>query len=292
VGSVPYRGFFARDRADAYAATLERRDLDTAVWPSTAFSTLGWFADPLLSNMLAEDPVELVTVVLHELTHAFLYLRSAAAFNESFASFVGHRAAIAFFCEAAAPVLVADASRSASAEHCALAEARWHDERVYAAVLEEAAAALTTLYAAPSTAGARAAERRRILATASATLDQRPLRTALYSGRDLTRANNAVLVQQLLYRRGLEQFDAVWRATGGDLRRTIARIAAAVKPAADPFVALAEIAQPEERAAAAQAPDPATGAIQVPDTAPVGLTISTSTLRQAAPTAASDPEKK
>ncbi len=315
VGRVPYRGFFGRGRADAYAATLERRDLDTAVWPTTAFSTLGWFADPLLSSMLAEDPVDLVSVVFHELAHTFLYVRSAAAFNESFANFVGSRAAIAFFCDERAQEAEAVAAIDGSgpeparmpaprprADHCPLAEARWHDERVYAAVLEEAAAALTGLYAAPSTAGARAEERRHILAAASATLARRPLRTERYRGRDLTRANNAVLVQQLLYRRALERFDAVWRATAGDLRRTVARIAAAVKPAADPFVGLAGIAQPDERAAATRMPGPAPGEMQVPDTvpvrsqvpdpAPVALTTSASTLRQAAPTAASAPEKK
>ncbi len=98
VGRVPYRGFFNPGNAEAYAAELEAMGLDTAVWPSAAFSTLGWFDDPLLSNMLESDAVELVTVVFHELTHAQVYVPSAAPFNESLANFAGHRAAIAFFC--------------------------------------------------------------------------------------------------------------------------------------------------------------------------------------------------
>ena len=248
LGRLPYRGFFDRGRADVYAAQLEARDLDTAVWPTTAFSTLGWFADPVLSSMLAEDTVELVTTVFHELTHAFLYVPSAAAFNESFANFVGHRAAIVFFCDEALQRAV---GAGAPASRCRLAEERWHDERVYAAVIEEVADALTTLYAAPTPAATRAETRRHILAAATATLAQRPLQTERYRDRDLARYNNAVLLQQLLYRRALEQFEAVRHGADGDLRRTIIAIAAAVKESPDPFADLGRLARGEPRVSAA-----------------------------------------
>jgi predicted aminopeptidase len=250
VGRVPYRGFFARARAERYAARLEQRDLDTAVWATTAFSTLGWFEDPLLSSMLGEDTVELASTVFHELAHAFLYVPSAAAFNESFASFVGHRAAIAFFCgqrEAAADSGNAAPSRDPRpTADCVLAEARWHDECAYAAVLAQVADALTALYAAAPTAASGEA-RRQILAAASGTLARQPLRTERYRGRDLTGFNNAVLVQQLLYRSGLTRFEAVWRAAHGDLRRTVAGIATAVKGSEEPFAELDRLAAAQGR---------------------------------------------
>jgi predicted aminopeptidase len=217
VGRVPYRGFFARPRAHGYAASLEKRGLDTAVWPTTAFSTLGWFADPVLSTMLAGDPVELVTVIFHELTHARLYVPHHAPFNESFANFVGHRAAIAFLCGEAIPAVTPPAA-------CETARERWEEELARGAVLAEIATRLGALYATGHAAADLARQRAEILSAAPASL---------------VRANNAVLLQHLLYRRDLDRFEAVVAAEGGALRDAVDRVADAVADAPDPFAALA-----------------------------------------------------
>jgi predicted aminopeptidase len=88
VGCVAYRGYFDRARADAEAARLQAQGLDTWVGGSAAFSTLGWFADPIVSPMLRWDDDELAATIFHELAHQRVFVKDDTAFNESFATFV------------------------------------------------------------------------------------------------------------------------------------------------------------------------------------------------------------
>jgi predicted aminopeptidase len=92
VGTVPYLGFFDEGAARRYAKELALEPgLDVTVRTAAAYSTLGWFKDPVLSTMIPEGPEafgELANVILHESVHATVYVPSQSAFNESLASFV------------------------------------------------------------------------------------------------------------------------------------------------------------------------------------------------------------
>jgi predicted aminopeptidase len=92
VGSLPYLGFFHRSEAVAYGESLAREEgLDVDVRGASAYSTLGWIRDPVLSTMIpqGEDALgELANVVLHESVHATIYVRDQSVFDESLASFV------------------------------------------------------------------------------------------------------------------------------------------------------------------------------------------------------------
>lgn len=92
VGSVPYLGFFDRAAARRYAERIAREEgLDVDVRGVGAYSTLGWFRDPVLSTMLSggdEALGALANVVLHESVHATLYIPGQSAFDESLATFV------------------------------------------------------------------------------------------------------------------------------------------------------------------------------------------------------------
>lgn len=87
-GCVAYRGYFSRDKADREAARLQAAGDDVYVGGVPAYSTLGWFADPILSSMLRWDDDELAGTIFHELAHQLVYVKDDSAFNESFASFV------------------------------------------------------------------------------------------------------------------------------------------------------------------------------------------------------------
>ena len=87
-GCVAYRGYYAEADARAEAQRLQSRGYDTFVGGVTAYSTLGWFDDPVLSTMLRWDDERLAATIFHELAHQAVYLKGDTAFNESFAQFV------------------------------------------------------------------------------------------------------------------------------------------------------------------------------------------------------------
>lgn len=87
-GCVAYRGYYQPGRARGAAALLRQQGLDTYVAGIEAYSTLGWFDDPLLNTMLRWGDTRLSAVIFHELAHQQYYLPGDTAFNESFASFV------------------------------------------------------------------------------------------------------------------------------------------------------------------------------------------------------------
>ncbi len=87
-GCVVYRGYFSEHRAQAYAGRLRSKGDDVAVGGVSAYSTLGHFADPILSSMLPYSDAQLAGTVFHELAHQLIYFKDDSAFNEAFASAV------------------------------------------------------------------------------------------------------------------------------------------------------------------------------------------------------------
>lgn len=84
-GCVPYRGYFSRQSAIKFAQDLQKQGFDVHVAGITAYSTLGWSSDPLLSTMIAQGDTYLAEVVFHELAHQRVYVQDDTEFNEAFA---------------------------------------------------------------------------------------------------------------------------------------------------------------------------------------------------------------
>ncbi len=94
VGCVPYRGYFSKTNAHDYAKKMsEQEGLEAYIGGVPAYSTLGWFKDPILSTFIDWEDQELASLIIHELLHQRIWLRGDAQFNEGLASFVGNRAA-------------------------------------------------------------------------------------------------------------------------------------------------------------------------------------------------------
>ncbi len=230
VGRVPYKGFFDFSAALGLAAQLQKRGMDTYVRPASALSTLGWFNDPLLSTTLELDTLSLANTVMHELTHNTVFVPSQVTFNESLASFVGGRGAVAFF--------RARGSTAAAAR----AERRWEDEKLMASFWSAAQHAIDSAFTAhPDDQGARLASRDTVYARLRRVLldDLAPtMRSYPRSALERIPLDNASLLAHKVYAADLWLFDEVLARNHGDLRKSIAVIARVARDAKDPFAVL------------------------------------------------------
>jgi len=231
VGNVPYRGYFSHDDAKAEAAKMEADGYDTYVRPAIAFSSLGFFNDPLLSNLLDLTRVELAGVIIHELFHRTYFLMSDVMFDESAATWIGNRGAVDFFNRTEGP----------NSPDTAAAAGVYDSDMRFADFLLQQQARLLTLY----TSGLSQDEilKRRAAIFASINSDYAELKPTL-SGLerfdlDKTKLNNAVLLNYLIYFHQLDNFATLLRLNHDDLRATIKQIIALAKSdPADPFFAI------------------------------------------------------
>ena len=97
IGSVPYKGFFEKERAIEEANSFSKEEYDTSVRGVSAYSTLDWFEDPVLSTMLSYSESDFVVTIFHELAHTVLFFKNQINFNERFAEFVGRKLAVLFY---------------------------------------------------------------------------------------------------------------------------------------------------------------------------------------------------
>lgn len=100
IGTFSYKGFFEYDRAVALRDELQRQGYDTGIRTVGAWSTLGFFDDPILSGLLFRTEGQVANTIIHELTHATIFVKDDLKFNENLASFVGDKGAKAFLAHA------------------------------------------------------------------------------------------------------------------------------------------------------------------------------------------------
>jgi predicted aminopeptidase len=230
IGSVPYKGYFSKEEAQAEIDRLKAEGYDTTMRTSAAFSTLGWFDDPLLSHLLRYDNVVLSEVVFHELFHNTLYVNGAGAFNESAANFIGHYAAMDFF---------RDRYGADSKEYLRALQI-WKDEREFATFIEEIAHTLRDLYSRDIPLADKLRLREEVFTRGKEEwlrrIADRPADT--FRGFSQRPLNNAVLMHYIVYLKDLDLFESVYESCGRSLVRTVDALRHAVAKGGEPFEAV------------------------------------------------------
>jgi len=217
IGEAPYKGFFDPERARAEAERLRARGMDVCVTGTRAYSTLGWFDDPLTSPMLATGEDRLFETVVHELVHATVFVRSQPDFNEGAANFVGEEAVVAYF---------ARGPRSGGgAEPVVDPRKRLADERVISRAMMEIRDEVAALYRTSLDEAERTRRRADLEIGARARLAALPLQVA--DARRLSegaRINDACLAIRGTYVADSERYREVLMRLDGDLSLFVARL--------------------------------------------------------------------
>lgn len=242
VGSVPYKGFFEKGDALAEAEQLVKQGFETSVRGTEAFSTLGWFNDPVLSTTLKNPVTRIVNTVIHESVHSTVWIKNNVAFNESLANFIGTEGALAYF--------------KATSEKCRRQDSACedHDARLKAAAADrllqyDLSALMGSLYEdlerlyADSTLSSQEKIERRV-----AVFDRHvvPFRERYPKLQILKEVNNAEIVQFKLYLTDLLFFWRLFEREGGTwdaFIRKIREIERVVdeQPRKDPFEVLRDM---------------------------------------------------
>ena len=211
VGRFPYRGYFDLDRAKVDRNRLDAQDFDTLLRPVGAYSTLGWFADPILSTMLRYGDGDLAELIIHELAHGTVWIPDHVSFNESLATFVGETGALQFMRQRYGP----------EAEVVKVMLDRRSDERTFKRFMHGVAKELQALYETERPYEEKLQEREVIFKRAKHRFYGLDLKTGVYSHFPRRRLNNAVMMAYRTYHEKVDVFDRVYRTLGQDLKAAV-----------------------------------------------------------------------
>jgi predicted aminopeptidase len=213
VGKMPYLGFFDLDRAKREKKKLLEKGLDALIGRAQAYSTLGWFQDPIPLSLIEGSTLGLVETVLHEMTHTTLYVKGQGEFNEGLAVLVGKKGALLFL------------EKTYGHTHSSTLEATKsiHDEAVFSSFLASLLKELECLYHSSKTYEQKMTERERIFEAALRQFEvlKSRLKTTRFLGFDKHPLDNAYLMSIALYHRHFDAFERVLAKNGGSIKSMI-----------------------------------------------------------------------
>ena len=209
VGTVPYLGFFERDEALGQVKDLQDAGLETYLRTAGAYSTLGYFEDPILPSMLQWSEWTVARVILHEPTHVTIWLPGSVNFNESVANFVGNAAALQFL----------EAKYGAQSQTLKRANLSLKDQSTWRILLKDLYADLETLYRDPSLDDAtKLARKAQLYESITARVNQAPFHHPRHYLRLAQQNwNNPRLMQFRTYNNNQRYFQALLDENQGDI---------------------------------------------------------------------------
>jgi predicted aminopeptidase len=226
VGKVPYKGFFNADDARKEGERLRKKDLDVWIRGVDAFSTLGWFKDPLYSYMRRYPVNRLADLLIHETLHATVFLKGQVQFNEELAEFVGSEGARLYMERTFGPD---------SEEYRAMLDSE-ADSAVFVSFIQELIAELDLLYQSDTPRDEKLRKKEAIIKAAQVRFDENYetlFHSGNYRGFSTLPVNNAYLELYRLYYAGGDYLEDLYRRSGRDLSRYIAA-AKTLVPRGDP----------------------------------------------------------
>ena len=227
VGSVPYKGFFNADDARKEADKLKKKDLDVWIRPVDAFSTLGWFSDPLYSFMRDYTPYRMADILIHELVHATIFIKNNMQFNEELAEFIGSEGARLYMKKRYG-------DSGPEIESMAYSEA---DNEAYIAFIQELIAELDAVYKTGIPREQKLEQKQKIIADAQSRFAaeyETRFHSANYRGFSEIRINNAYLELYRLYYSGGSRLKELYDESGGSLPAFIAAAKTITRKGGDP----------------------------------------------------------
>ena len=213
VGTVPYKGFFNVEDARRERSRLEKRNLDVWIGRVDAFSTLGWFRDPLYSFMRNYSERYLADLIIHELLHATVWIKGHAQFNEELAQFVGTEGARLYM-----EVMFGDNTDENDQE------ATLKDRAVYHAFIRELIAELDEIYKSDISREEKLIKKEDSIEKAKIRFDEsyeELFQTDNYRNFSELPINNAFLGLFMLYHEEDHFFMDLYTRSGSDLKKFI-----------------------------------------------------------------------
>lgn len=215
LGALPYKGYFDPDGAKEEADDLKKEDLDVYIRGVSAYSTLGWFRDPVLSSMMEYRDYDLVNTIIHETVHATIYIKSEADFNERLASFIGNKGTALFY----------QKREGTTGSTLTEMEKDAHDEKLFTDFISVELTKLEDWYKAHDgqSIPEDVREKRLIEIQTRFKEDVRPKMQLPYSfkGFETAHLNNARLLTYRLYMEDMSDFEKVFQKLGGDFKRML-----------------------------------------------------------------------
>lgn len=229
IGSVPYKGFFDKEKAEKAAKAFPPDKYDTRIRGVSAYSTLDWFEDPVLSSMLSYSESGFVITILHELAHTVLFFKDNINFNERFAEFVGRKAAELFYLD----------HEGENSETVRKLRKQWKDELLFSSFMVEEYDQLDQWYKNNKGQITPEMKKKRLRDIQDRFISE--IQPQLYTNRyhyfPKIKLDNVILLSYRTYNYKMNEFERLYFLSGHNMQRFI-EYCASLEDEKDPEIAL------------------------------------------------------